>query len=170
MSAPASPPRCSGLVRGKFAHTADCGSTTGTASSSASSTSAPNPSGARPTDSVISTGRSAASSRRAARSSSSSVLTRRPAGATGRTSARAASQGASSTSTGTFRYTGPAGPRTASSAARTTDPYSVPTSPTCDDHFTHGAANACGPPTIDRLRYHCDPGSTAPAPADRPSP
>ncbi len=51
-----SPPRCMGWSLGKFAQIADCGSITGIASSSASSTSARNASGSRPADSVRITG------------------------------------------------------------------------------------------------------------------
>src|ERR1700691_5468036 len=100
-SGASSPPACSGLLRGKLELTADCGSTTGRASSSASSTSAANASGSRP---AVST----------------------------------------------------AGAAAASSPARLSIPYSTATSATAFDHLVNGAATACGPPTTDRFRYHCD--------------
>src|SRR5579863_3297727 len=161
-SAPAasdtSPPTCSGWSYGKFAHTADCGSITGIASSSASSTSARNASGSRPADSVRMTGLLASASLAATASISEDGLSRAPLGATFlRTLGRC--QGASSASRPTLRYTGPLGCRTASSPARITDSYRVVTSGMCPAHLVNGAATTCGPPTNDRFRYHCDPGS-----------
>lgn len=67
-------------------------------------------------------------------------------------------------SSGMFRYAGPAGARQASSAARVTMPGSVCTSAASLAHFVKGCAMPCGPPTIDRLRYHWPPGS-GPAPS-----
>ena len=80
-------------------------------------------------------------------------------------------QALSSTSTGVFTYTGPAGGWAASSPARFTMSYSTPASAAADAHLVNGAANACGPPTMDRLRYHWDPGSrpaASPYPVDSP--
>lgn len=50
-------------------------------------------------------------------------------------------------------------------------PYSTDTSAAALDHLVNGAAMACGPPTTDRFRYHCDPGSApaaSPYPVDSP--
>src|SRR6266702_7765850 len=165
-SGPSSPPACSGWVRGKLAHTADCGSTAGMASSSASSASAAKASGSRPAVSVASTGRSAAASMRAAASTSAAVGAVLAAGGAG-PSAGDGCHGLSSTSTGVLTYTGPAGGCAASSPARLRLPYSTLTSAAADDHLVKGAATACGPPTTDRFRYHCEPGS-GPAPSPYP--
>src|SRR6516165_12483874 len=169
-SGASSPPACSALVRGKFAHSADCGSTTGIARSSASSTSAPNAPGSRPAASVASTGLRAATSNRAAASMSPAVATVRPGGGAGASAADGCHR-ASSTSTGVLTYTGPAGAWTASSPARLTIPYSTLTSAAAHAHLVNGAATACGPPTTDRFRYHWDPGSgpaASPYPVDSP--
>ena len=83
-SGASSPPACSALVRGKLAHSADCGSTTGIASSSASSASAANAPGSRPAVSIASTGFRAPASSAAAASTSSGAATVRPGGGAGR--------------------------------------------------------------------------------------
>src|SRR5690242_16875690 len=46
-------------------------------------------------------------------------------------------------------------------------PYSTLTSLAAQAHLVNGAASACGPPTTDKFRYHCDPGSR-PAPSPYP--
>src|SRR5579864_8074952 len=104
-SGPSSPPACSGFPRGKLELTADCGSTTGIASSSASSTSAANASGSRPAVSTASTGREADASSRTASSTSSGTATVLLARATGAGETAFGCHGASSTSTGVFTYT-----------------------------------------------------------------
>ena len=97
-----SPPACIGLPRGKLELTADCGSTTGSARRSASSTRAANAAGSRPAVSTASTGRRAADSSRTASSTSSGTATVLPPTATGTGEVAAGRQGASSTSTGVF--------------------------------------------------------------------
>ncbi len=134
------------------------------ASNSARSTSAANAAGSRPTDSTASTGRCAVASSRAAVATSSSAGAVPAARGTGPVAAAAGRHSSSSTSTGMFTYTGPAGGWAASSPARRTMPYSTLTSLAAQAHLVNGAASACGPPTTDRFRYHCDPGSR-PAPS-----
>ncbi len=101
-SGASSPPACNGLARGKHELTADCGSTTGSASSSASSTRAAYAAGSRPAVSTASTGRSAAASSRTATSTSDGTATVPFTPAAGAGDVAAGCQGASSTSTGVF--------------------------------------------------------------------
>lgn len=150
-------PACSGWVRGKLPHTAESGSTTGMFHASAKAVRASNPPASRPEVSVTITGLAASRIICATGSTSSGELCVEPGGTMGLASRP--SQSSSRISSGMLRYAGPAGARQASSAARVIIVGRVWTLPTSFDHLVNGWAMPCGPPTIDRLRYHWPPGS-----------
>lgn len=107
--------------------------------------------------SVTMTGFLASRISRATGSTSSGELCVEPGGTMGLASRP--SQSSSRISSGTFRYAGPAGARQASSAARVTMVGRVWTLAASVDHLVNGVATPCGPPTMDRFRYHWPPGS-----------
>lgn len=150
-------PACSGWVRGKLPHTAESGSTTGMFHASAKATSASKPPASRPDVSVTITGLTASRISWATGSTSSGELWVEPGGTMGLASRP--SQSSRRISSGMLRYAGPAGARQDSSAARAIIVGRVCTLAASLDHFVNGWAIWCGPPTIDRLRYHWPPGS-----------
>ncbi len=150
-------PACSGWVRGKLPHTAESGSTTGMFQASAKATRASQPPDSRPEVSVTITGLTASRINCATASASSGELCVEPGGTTGLASRP--SHSSRRISSGMFRYAGPAGARQASSAALVIIVGRVWTLAASLDHLVNGLATPCGPPTIDRLRYHWPPGS-----------
>lgn len=150
-------PACSGWVRGKLPQTAESGSTTGMFHASAKATRASKPPASRPAVSVTITGLRASRISCATGSTSSGELCVEPGFTIGLASRP--SHSSSRISSGTLRYAGPAGARHASSAARVTIVGRVWTLAASLDHFVNGCAIWCGPPTMDRLRYHWPPGS-----------
>ncbi len=144
-------------VRGKLPHTAESGSTTGMFHASAKATRASKPPASRPAVSVTITGFFASRIICATGSTSSGEECVEPGGTTG--FASRPSQSSRRISSGMLRYAGPAGARQDSSAARVTIVGRVLMWAASLAHLVNGWATWCGPPTMDRLRYHWPPGS-----------